>query len=852
MLLASISTLGTSALYGQQTKKDKKERNQKKKTISDLIKTSTKSEGLFTIYQDTLTGALQMLLDETHLDKEYIYFSQISDGIREAGAQRGSYGRSKVFKVEKYFDKIDFIAQNTSYYFDPKNPLSKAADANISKAVLASIPIEAADHKQKKYLIKMDALFLKEAFAQIKRPKYPNQDPRAFKLGKLDKDKTKVRSVKNYPENTLVVSEYVYTNPSVLNGGSRAVTDGRNVSIKVSHSLLKMPENNYQPRFDDPRVGYFATKVDNMTSLSAVHYRDLIHRWNLEKKDSNAKISEAVEPITWWIENTTPIEFRESIKEGVLKWNQAFEKAGIKNAMQVKIQPDDATWDAGDVRYNVLRWTSSPDPRFGGYGPSFINPRTGQILGADIMLEFVHHTSRIKYDRLFGASAEEELHDHAEEEFHYDNTTNHYCSYGYELQDNTLFGQTLLETRDEETIVVEGLKKQAMVSLVMHEIGHTLGLSHNMKSSHLYSPEQLNDDNFIKGKAFIGSVMDYDVIHINKDAEKQTQYFSSELGPYDYWAIQCGYQDVNSKEELEKIKARSTEPALLFGNDADDMRRSNTGIDPRVMVGDMSNDPISYSLDRMELVNEMLTKIKSKYEIKGKSYEELLQAYTILKRQYTNAARIVSRYIGGIYVDRGFIDQEGSKQPYTPVPYELQHRAMEVLKKYIFAPNAFKTPNDLYSHLAKQRRGFEFRTNTEDPKIHDEQLTYQKGILLHLLHPNTQQRLLDSEKYGNTYTLSEMMTSLNTAIFSEDIEGSVNSFRQNLQLTYTKMLIAIVNNKPDSKKKQKGYSHISKSMALYNLKSIQKMVKLPSKDVLTKAHKTHLGTLIKNALEEVK
>ena len=153
-----------------------------------------------------------------------------------------------------------------------------------------------------------------------------------------------------------------------------------------------MPDNDFEPRFDDPRVGYFSTEVDDQTSTSSTPYRDLIHRWDLKKKNPEAAISEPVTPITWWMENSTPLEWRETIKAAVLQWNIAFEKAGFKNAIVVKQQPDDADWDAGDIRYNVLRWTSSPQPPFGGYGPSFVNPRTGQILGADIMLEFVHFT----------------------------------------------------------------------------------------------------------------------------------------------------------------------------------------------------------------------------------------------------------------------------------------------------------------------------------------------------------------------------------------------------------------------------------------------------------------------------
>ena len=157
-----------------------------------------------------------------------------------------------------------------------------------------------------------------------------------------------------------------------------------------------MPENNYVPRFEDPRVGYFAPQITDMTSADdPTPYRDMIHRWNLEKKNPGQARSEVIEPITWWIENTTPHEFRGAIEEEVLAWNKAFEKAGLINAVVVKTQPDDAEWDAGDIRYNVLRWTSSPTPPFGGYGPSFVNPRTGQILGADIMLEFVYFTNRV-------------------------------------------------------------------------------------------------------------------------------------------------------------------------------------------------------------------------------------------------------------------------------------------------------------------------------------------------------------------------------------------------------------------------------------------------------------------------
>ena len=274
----------------------------------------------------------------------------------------------------------------------------------MSPSVIAAQDILARDTVTGALLIDADDLFLGEVLAQVKPSSRPGPQ-RGFSLGQLSKSKTRYVALDNYPENTAVVVDYVYDNPSPTAGGSRGVVDPRSVTIRLQHTLIAMPENDYQPRFEDPRVGYFTDRQTDMLSTSATPYRDLVNRWHLVKKDPSAAISEPVEPIVWWIENTTPEVFRETIREATLHWNKAFESAGFRNAVVVKVQPDDADWDAGDIRYNVLRWTSSPNPPFGGYGPSFSNPRTGQILGADIMLEYAFITNRLPQDRLFSSAA---------------------------------------------------------------------------------------------------------------------------------------------------------------------------------------------------------------------------------------------------------------------------------------------------------------------------------------------------------------------------------------------------------------------------------------------------------------
>ncbi len=854
LLTAFLAPQNAEAQRKKKKKKGKTEmpakpapKKSKEKKIKDLVKSSKEIDGLFKIYQDTITGSLQMVLSEDQIGKEYIYFIQVDNAPGDLGfVGRGIYGGSKVFKIQKYFNKIEFVTQNTSYYYDKNKAISKASDANISNGNMASLKIEAHDKKKGLYLIKADGLFLKETFSQIKPARRPGQRPTAFTLGNLDKSKTKINYIKNYPENTDISTEYVYSKGSTLNGGSNAVAEGRYVSVKVNHSLIKMPENDYKPRFDDPRVGYFMTQVNDQSSTEALPFRDLVHRWYLVKKDPSAALSEPVEPITWWIENTTPREIRPIIKRAGEQWNVAFEKAGFKNAVVIKEQPDDADWDAGDIRYNVLRWTSSPRIMFGGYGPHFSNPRTGQILGADIMLEHAVLGNSLRNEKLFEKAALNTFYDEMSEHID-DNNFGKFCAASQMAHLDNLFANVAGVAFDDGEMEKSKMLNEFMHFLILHEMGHTLGLNHNMKSSQLHSLADVNNEAITSKVGLTGSVMDYPAINYNADRDNQGQYWTTTPGPYDIWAIQFGYQPMN-KAEMKALLDKSSQPELTFGNDADDMRAPGKAIDPRVNVGDMTNDAVQYSINRIKLANDVAKEVLAKYKSKstGKSFQELRTSYFVLTGQQAGSANTISRYIGGVYVDRSKNGQNGATKPYTPVEREKQKKAMKALSDHVFSANAFTVPNDLYNYLAGQRRGFNFFRNPEDPKIHGRVLGIQRNVLRHLLHPNTTQRIVDSELYGNKYKLSEMMTDLNNAIFATDRYSSVNTFRQNLQLEYTNMLIDALTGKQSDR-----YSHAVKSMILYNLKNIRSMA-TPTGNVASRAHRQHLRTLIDNALKEVK
>ncbi len=845
--VAAVKTMTDTVKTVAKDTTAKKEVKPPFKTIKEVTERCKKYSGLFNIYQDTTTGKTYLEITEDKLGKEYIYFAYVLDGILDAGYARGGYKDNSVFKIVRYFDRIDFLLQNTNYYFDKSTEISKAENANINQPLFYSEKIAAfsADDKTRKkiYLIEADNLFLGENITQIKPSKMPTDRPDAFSLGTLSSKKSKYLAIKDFPENTAVSVEYIYENPAPVNTGTDEVTDARFVSVKMQHSLIEMPQNNYKPRYDDPRVGYFIEKVNDQTSTSATPWKDLIHRWNLEKKDPSAKLSEPVKPITWWIENTTPKEFRPIIKNAVLAWNEAFETAGFKNAVECHEQPDTADWDAEDIRYNVIRWTSSPRPPYGGYGPSFVNPRTGEILGADIMLELIYLSNRLPLEKLYDVAALDNM--QASIPLNYDN-----CAFGETMHQNILYGTQMLNAFGFTDIDKDEFIKQALYDLVLHEVGHTFGLNHNFIASQLHTPEQMQDPVLGATIGLTASVMDYTIPNISTDKSKQGLFFDIKPGPYDKWAIQYGYaaaaNDSEEKDALQKILAESVKKENRFMNDADDMRSVGRGIDPRANISDMSDDPIGYAIGNIKMVNDAFPSLIKKYSSSNKSYHELRSAYLTLSGHYARSLNIIGRHIGGVYVNRNFAEQDSSSKPFTPVPYAEQKRAMKALTEYAFSKNAFKVPAGIYSYLQMQRRGYDFRKENEDPKIHDRILNAQRAVLDQLLNGTVMQRITDSKLYGNKYSLTSVLKDVTNGIFIEDLGASVSSIRQNLQEEYVSRLLNIIDAKS-------AYAYTSKTAAFGEVKRIQDWMNTNSGgDQATQAHRAHLAFIIGKALEASK
>lgn len=831
--MLAIWTVSFAALLGfgaeEPTGDDaKKSGAEKQKTVAEIREASDVVDGFFTLLRDREDGKLHLVVRPDQLDQEFIFHTHVVDGVAELGLFRGNYGGGRIFELRRHFDRLEIVEENTSFYFDAESPLRRAQQANVTPSILATQKIVAEDDDA--IVIGLDEVVLKEHLQQIKPTPNPNAKPgERFALGKLSASRSKVISAKSYPQNTEIVVEYVYENVAPVQRGEEDITNARAVSIQVQLSFVAMPDADYDPRIDDYRVGYFTNRVTDLTSDGHAPYRDLINRWRLVKKDPAAAISDPVEPITFWIENTTPLEFRDTIRAAALRWNTAFEKAGFSNALAIETQPDDAEWDAGDIRYNVLRWTSSPRPPFGGMGPSFTNPRTGEILGADIMLEFSFVANLARTQELLQPAAHPGF-----------DATRH-CALGTMMQSHFQFARFALDVQGVDDELQDQLFEDALSMLILHEIGHTLGLNHNMKAS------QLNADPFdpvaVAANGLSGSVMDYEAVNVAPPGRDQTLFYQSRPGPYDDWAIEFGYSsalpDADAEaERLDAILARSGERELVFGNDADDMRSPGRGIDPRINTWDLGADAIGYALMRMEHVREIYDSMLDRYD-HYETWQPLRNGYGRLVGQWGQAARVIAGYVGGVYVTR--LPPGSGAMPYEPVPLEEQQRAMDALAEHVFAGDVFADA-DVLRRLQPQRRGFDFARSPEDPPLHQQVLAMQQRVLDFLLNPVALQRMTNTRLYGNEYDVASMLNDLSDAIFIDDLRDDVSTQRQNLQVEYVSRLADLLN-------AEKGADHVARSSVHYQLERVRDwMARRRGGNLETQAHGGHVLFLAEKAL----
>lgn len=821
--------------------KDEDKKKPKIKDIEEFIEDKERFDGLFPFYQDTVTGVIYMEISAAQFGPEFIYHNYVHSGqsgfigrlsgLRATGDMFDNY----IISLRRRFKSVDIIRRDTQFVYEQGSTLENGRRANIPDAVMATVNIVAKDKADTRFIVAVNSTFKGRDLLRI-----GEAAGIASAIGlpstKLNKTKTNIQSIRNYPQNAEIVTEYVFDFAKRANP----------TAVIIQHTLAEMPAPGYVTRQEDPRVGFFTVRRTNLSETEGIPYEDRIRRWRLQKQDPQAAISEPVKPITFWMQNTTPHEYRDTIKAAVLRWNAVFEAAGFRNAITVEVQPEDADWDAGDVRYNVIQWVASPSPLYSGYGPSVVNPRTGEILGANIVIEHNSVRRNKLFDRVFDLSPTA-LQTESHREFAH--ASDHDCDHATALLQAQRLAELIALTDDlsaqgANTEALQRIVKDSLTYVVMHEIGHTLGLSHNMKASHYLNVDDLQGSASAEAGVTSGSVMDYPAPNILPNQSAAVPFFPTAPGPYDYWAIGYGYDDrIEDTAYRQAHLGQSGSPGLLFGNDADSMRSSSNGNDPRVMTYDMSSQPIAFAITQMQLLNDTRAKLTSILAEPNMSWDSVARADRVLQMMYRQHVATISRYIGGVYVDRSFVGDDGSlpSVPYVPVEGERQRYAMAMLAEHIFAPDALVPPEGLLPYLQRQRRG---QSRTQLPAAHEDIADIQSEALDHLLRGNVMGRIVDSQLYGNEYSINEMLSDLTEAIFAVDLRGPVSTSRQNLQTEYVEQLLSHI-------EKGSGYSIIL-SAVYGQVREIDDMMRKNArpKDDATRHHRAYLRKLIENALDE--
>ena len=736
------------------------------KTIDEFIEDEELSaiDGFMKIYTNDDGSNYFLKLDEEDLNSQFLYFSYVMNAPQGSTLTGGLPSDGKVLEFRNFKkENIGLYQINTAYIKgDETNNIAKSSITNITEAFVEVFKPSARTDGS--VLINVNSILLSEKMDSISYVPSEYKEYVTVNYGRPDESKTFVKNVFNNETNTAFEVTFAFENtmPSTGAFSVSAVTDPRYLSVTGRHIFIKMPDDRFEPRVNDHRIGYFVNKSTDLTSYDNFPNFALINKWRLIKKNPDAEMSEPEEPIVFWVENTTPKEIIPAVVAGIENWNIAFEEAGFINAVVAKIQPEDAEWDAADYDYNVVRWSSEPDGSLLGIGPSVSNPLTGEIISGDVVNKLLAIKLGYNYRKL----------------------------YGYTEENDPLM--------------------QYITNLTLHEVGHVLGLRHNFRGSYLYSPTEIHDKN-ITGNTLMSSVMDYDPINIAPEGTEQGIYFSTVPGVYDKWAIKFGYTPNLSDEERTELLRQSVKRELTFGTDDDAMSYPGNNIDPRTKRYDMSNDPISYAEDIVKIVDQKINELPEIFSDE-EGFNNYTNSFYRLFRTKGRFLETVAQQIGGVYINK-IASSQDEFVSLEPVPYKKQKQAFELLKKEVFSNGAMNYDPKILANLVFERDSVSYYASfgdNNDPDFHEIVLASQSNILRNILHPAVMKRLVNSSLYGNQYMPNEVLNDLNSAIFIAGEEP--DTFKKNLQSTYVEFLIEGFN--------EGSYDEVSKAAIFSALKDI--------------------------------
>ena len=725
-----------------------------------FLKGAQVAAGLIPIIQKA--GKVYLALNPSQLGKDFIETSVPSSGLGGLGPAQGEpyVAPARILHFERVGNTLVLRWPNSYALTRPDSPQATGVRQSLPNSVIAVVPISAQDATH--VVISADAFLGDIADLAHSLNSHEKKPGRHYQL---DSKRTFFLQAKAFPLNDMLRVDQSWIAPEQTKFDN--APDSRYVEVRMTYNLIAAPHDGYVPRIYDARVGYFSIPLMNFATddemQRAVHY---ITRWNFGRRTSPAPFT-ATHPMIFYLSDDIPAQYRETVRQALLTWGQAFARVGIEDAVQVRDQPHEPGWDPDDIRHNMVRWIDTSSPAYGAEALLITDPRTGEELNVGVDVDAVMG--------LLGRH-----------------------SYQYIVAP----ARDLPDTASAERAFTDGFIRY----VVLHESGHDMGLQHNFIGSMAYTAQDLQSKSFTDKYGIASSVMEYAPLNVWPKGTAQGAYFQHVLGPYDYYAIKYGYGYVpgTPQEQLPTLRrwaSKWAEPYYRFASDEDaDGFASGHSIDPRVAMWDLTNDPLQWCADQESLMHRLMNAVNRRFPQAGMPYDQARAAFLAPLQLDLRCATMAANVIGGEYLSRSLEGDPGASAPLAPVPLARERSAWNALRHRLFSDSAWSvTPSVLrtltYSEDSSLSGG---KWGYDPPRRHDVPIVTivgkaQLATLHALFSPLRMQRLDDmSKKYekGKTMDLADLFDWTQSAVFGDIASGGEHDgvIRRNLQTSYAKLL----------------------------------------------------------------